>query len=170
MKKRQNAGFSLIELVVAMAVIAVLIGIVYTRYSQANARSIVEKEVETLQTVRRAIMATYGTRSSFAGLNNNVLLAGNAIPDTIRGAAAGQIKNVWTDNGYVVAPTNANQTYSITINQVPDRYCYDISAAVAAQNSDFESLVINGTAINTPADAQAACSNGNNTMVYTGRR
>ncbi len=166
---KKQAGFNLIELLGVIAVIAFLLIVVLSKIGQANDKATVERERGRVLTIKNAIQDIYASRSNYQGLNNQVLLAGTSLTADMR-ASAGEIRNAWRDNGYVITPSGGNNTYSITSSGVPDEFCFDIVNAINPSNVEFESLTVNGGLVNNPTDARSRCQSTSNTITWIGRR
>jgi prepilin-type N-terminal cleavage/methylation domain-containing protein len=168
-KKTNSGGFSLIELLIAIAVIAALTAIVFSNMGQATDSALIDREKQRILTLKRVISNAYGQLNSYNGLDNATMLAGSIIPNDMR-AGVGEIQNSWLDAGYVLTPTNAGDTYTITSSGVPDDYCNDIGNAINPVTVEFETFTVNGANIANPPALAAACTNGANVLAWTARR
>lgn len=81
MKKQQ--GFTLIELMIVVAIIAILAAIALPAYQDYVARSQVSEAMSLASGAKTAVAEKYGDTGNFTGINNTA--AGLAGPNSIRG-------------------------------------------------------------------------------------
>ena len=131
-----NKGFSLVELIVVIAIMAILVGVavpVYTQYiDKANDATDIQA-IDNLEHACKIVALEYDVKVSFAK-NNNTLTAtvakkNDTQADKVVTDAAAQIAEI-------VGATATNGTISITLKGEPILY--------TANNTDKDPMVPNG--------------------------
>lgn len=155
-------GFNLIELMIVIGLVALAIMIGFSIYNAANEKNKVSNFARDLGAIASGIVNTYATSPSYNGLSNTVIMAGNTIPSHMRGTGT-NIKSPWSLAGVTIAPTNADQNFQITVTDIPDGSCQEITSQTF---STYDSVTANGTAVTNPTTAATACAAGANTVVW----
>lgn len=101
MKKTNNKGFSLVELIVVIAIMAVLIGVLaptFTKYVEQSRRA---TDIQTAEEIRQAVLADIAD-GTITGSGTTVTVGtgtGNVMPSTMSGAAAPTIQGTINKGG-----------------------------------------------------------------------
>lgn len=170
-KKNVQKGFTLIELVLVLAIVAALSMLVFTSFNTSNDTNKVNTEVNNINSLSGAIRNMFNTQGNYTGLTNDVILRSISFPESMRvtGAANNLIKNGWVNTGYTVAPatvTSTDDVFRITMLSVPQEACASISSVTYRH---FITLTANNTAVTNVATATTACNSDSNTLIFTGR-
>ena len=104
MKKTNNAGFSLVELIIVIAIMAVLIGVLAPQFIQYVAKSRVSTD---LQNVEEMITATdtYAADHESFSQSGAISISGTVVTLDSSVAAAYGIKNTYTLKGTWTSPS-----------------------------------------------------------------
>ena len=135
MKKTNNKGFSLVELIIVIAIMAVLIGVLapqFIKYVERSRESTDLQNVEEVKTAVETYVADHGEDSSLPASINVVMSKGSYIkPDidlTEYGVASEGIKvksSKWDAASYTYTyPTSGTSAYTWTIPSGSAVYFY----------------------------------------------
>ncbi|MDO5574130.1 MAG: type II secretion system protein [bacterium] len=121
MKKTDNKGFSLVELIIVIAIMAVLMAVLAPQFLKYVESSRVQKDESAAEEYRHATEIAMSNETIYksVGLSDTTTKATVTIPDN--GAIAGntdlikELKNVCGDTVDFTSSTHAGQTYTITI-------------------------------------------------------
>ena len=119
MKKTNNKGFSLVELIIVIAIMAILAGAIAPALIKYIDKSRKSNDVSSAKTIKTAIETALGTESVYEVLTNNsftggtgyttiVFNAGSTTPTTDPGTAATTARTA--DTAYTSAGTNMTVT------------------------------------------------------------
>ena len=131
MKKMNNKGFSLVELIVVIAIMAVLVGVLapqFIKYVESSRRS---TDVSNAQNIQSAVLADIAeSNENFKTSGSGVALTGSGIPSTL-----GEVPKV---KGKKIA--NATFTYNYnaakgTCDVFVGSYCLTSDSGVEAYKS-----------------------------------
>lgn len=173
-KIRNKKGFTLLELLAVLIIIAILGTGLYFILAKVNANNDAKTEDKNIQLVAAAIRSTYGNTASFTGLNAGTtqqLIAANVFPSSI--VVNNALVNKWggtiTLNSTSVAPGTDNY-FDITETQVPATICNRLATITGAS---FPLININGTVFKSialpnpdPTTAVSLCNNKTNTIDF----
>lgn len=171
--KRHQSGFTMIELmiVLALAAIATVIGI--SLYNSNSAQTEIEREVRNLNSLVPLVKQTFMTaQGNYEGLSNTVMLNSKSFPQSMRVNGSNTlIRHSWNNDGVDLSPVNflgtANDSFEITYKSVPAQACQDLMSRVY---KFFEEVAIGGTVVTNVGQISTACGNsGNTTIVVTTR-
>jgi len=94
--KNKKEGFSLIELMVALAIIGVLVALVVSQFATANKQNKINASVKNMAALNAGIAGKFNLKQGYAGITDALLLNTNAVPATMKNGA--HITNVWGGN------------------------------------------------------------------------
>ena len=138
MNKKNNKGFSLVELIVVVAIMAVLVGVLAPAYLKYVENSREKKDLNNLEEVRHAVEVVLADEEAFAMVKNGTVVKIDATGD-----AAGAISsaNVATD------ATAADFTAKVT--EVVGTDCELVSKAYNQEQTI--TILVNGTTVSVVA-------------------
>lgn len=82
-KKKNNKGFSLIELIIAIAILVILTGLLAPQFMKYIEKSRLAKDLQSLDSVYTAVQGTLADETAYTGLITKYKPAGGT--DTIKG-------------------------------------------------------------------------------------
>lgn len=168
----RQGGFSMIELSLALLVIAMLSVPIYYIYKSTSESAKVEAEITNVQGISSAIRRSWRASSDFTGLSESTLISRKQMPEkmvsgtTLMAFGGGVTVTPGSVNG------GSNNAFTITYSMVPTSGCLDFLAGVSG---GFSIVMVGGTTIKSTtqsynqAAAQTSC-NGAETVavVLTG--
>ena len=107
MKKMNNKGFSLVELIVVIAIMAVLVGVLapqFIKYVESSRRS---TDVSNAQNIQSAILADIA-EATWSGTNDSWYIVDETNKPTTLGEAPKIKGNKDNNGGYFYAKANSN--------------------------------------------------------------
>lgn len=136
--KRKNQGFSLVELLIVMAVIAAMAIIAFLAYPRVMAGRNANYESQVLATAAASAKALFAS-GNYSGLNNTVAGRAKFFPDVMHSGANGEtIVNQFGGDVTVSGSTNAGvavttgaRHFAITYEDVPTAVCSRLAPALA---------------------------------------
>jgi prepilin-type N-terminal cleavage/methylation domain-containing protein len=150
--RKKQAGFTLVELVVVLAIIVGAIGAIIARQMSASQSSRVQSEAGNLQAIVGKINSTFAGRSSYAGATTSFLLAQGAFPTSMVNGTS--VVNGW--NGSVtVAPGTGNTTVDITYAGVPSAACLEL---VSNTSRSYRTVTVGSTVVKSATQTEADLS------------
>lgn len=165
-KKNKHAGMTLIELVSALGVSALVIGGALAMYDAASTTHISEQLANDVNSFRVSIKALHSASSGYGATSlNDLLIASKKLPTTF--LSFGSTINHGSLGGTVSAVGNTSN-FTITVTLIPKEVCISL----LPQSSGFLSVKVDARAAITtfpisPATAMAECLLTTSTVVYT---
>lgn len=179
LRNKKHKGFSLLELLLVLGVIAALVVGAFIVYPKVQASQRAEAESKNLATIQAGVKSLYTSASSFSGLTNTVAVGAKVFPDNMLIGTGTSASVVNTFKGIVTvvsANTGPSSTtgssFTITYNNVPAAECTKIISAVAG---NFYIAKVGSTTVKAAgssldvASTSTACNSGGNTntLVFT---
>lgn len=128
--RKKQGGFSLIELAIVIAIVAILLFLVYQRLSKVQNSRIAGDEASNYTQIATDVRTRFGSQGDFAGITPKILIDNGIVPQAmIKGAT---ISTSWNTT-VAVAPaqfTVANDAFAMTYT-VPREQCSDFVTATA---------------------------------------
>lgn len=171
-------GFSLIELLLVLGVLAILLVAAFVVYPQVRDRNQANAEVSNLTTIKANINNLYASRGgNYADLNNTIAVQARAFPQNmVVGAATASdaVQAAW--GGVVTVNEGATaREFTITYNEVPAGVCLGLVSGAAG---NFSQVLVGSTALIPttganvgkfdPGAAAGACAAGAaQTVIFT---
>lgn len=148
--KRQG-GFSLIELAIVIAIVAILLFLVYSRLSKVQNARIANDEASNFTQMMTDVRTRFSTQGTFAGVTPKVLIDNGIVPQAmIKGAT---ISTSWNTTVGVAPATfvAADDAVAMTYT-VPREQCSDF---VTASSPSAAKITVGATVVkNVPATPQ----------------
>lgn len=106
MKKKKVKGFTLVELVICIAIIAILVSIAIPQYSKARLSALVSSHNSNVQTIKSAaIMASMNDGTDNLLEDTKAYLEGNVYPEIPKEISESQSWSITnSDNSIIVQP------------------------------------------------------------------
>lgn len=161
---KKQKGFSLIELVMVLAVISMLTIGVISKYNSANDTQQAQEEVEHINDLSTSVKSMFSTQGNYNGLTNEVVTASVSFPKAMRVPGANEkIKSAWADDGYKVTPSSEGGSpddhFTMVVTKVPKGACVSISSSTYKH---YEVVKANDKQITGVANATTACKDKDN--------
>lgn len=166
-------GFSLIELLLVLGVLAILLVAAFVVYPQVRDRNQANAEVSNLTAIKANVTNLYASKGgNYKGLDNTVAVQARVYPSnmtTLAGTGSGTstANSAWGGDVTTVAGAGTNpRTFTVTYTAVPAGVCLGLVSGAAGNFSDITvggTTVFSGTAPNRsfdPGQAAARCVNG----------
>ena len=177
-KRKSKKGFSLLELLLVLGIIAALVVAAFIVYPKVQASQRAQAESNNIATIQAGVKALYTSASSFTGLTNTVAVQAKIFPDNMLSGTGNTAKPINPFKGNVTlaaaatGPSSAaGSSFTITYANVPAAECVKITIAAAGNfyTAKVGSKVVkaaDGT-LDVAVTAAACNSATNNTLVFT---
>jgi prepilin-type N-terminal cleavage/methylation domain-containing protein len=172
---RRQAGLTLIELLIALALIAFLTFLIFGRGNEAQIRADVSSERDFVQSLLPSIRQQK-TGASYAGVTATTLINSGTI-DKSRISGTSLVNTVSSPLTIAAASFNGgtDNAFQLTNPGLPRATCVTVSQSLASI-SFVQQLTINGTLVKdttanlepTAATIGAGCTDQNNSVVIVG--
>ncbi len=164
---RKNGGFALTELLLAIGIIALILGAVAAIAISTSASQTAQSEARLLDSAAGKIRSIYSSRADFAGLNTQASIDVEAWPTNM--VDAGSVYNAWGGGVTVTAPAPnaysgqvASRLFQIDSKNVSQDAC----ASFATANTSALAVEVAGTPVYErgnaaldPVDSAAVAAN-----------
>lgn len=169
-QNKKQAGFSLLELLLVVGVGALLLLAGIGTYRLVTQGTSANEAVRVLTTLKEK------TQRAFQGQSSYGTASADLVPTlvTMRAFPAGVLddsdtpRHSWGDT--IAVTVNADtQMFDITFNNVPDDACVNLGTTFDTDDTDFDSLSVNGGDV-TSMDATTlagVCTAGDNDLVWS---
>lgn len=171
--KSSQYGLTMIELMIGLAIAAIVTVIGISLYSSNSAQTEIEREVRNMNSLVPLVKQTFMTaQGNYDGLTNTVMLNSKTFPQNMRvGSSNTLIRHSWNNDGVDLTPVNffgtANDSFTITYKSVPAQACQDLMVRLY---KFFEQVEINGNVVGNVGDVSTQCgTSGNATIILTTR-
>jgi prepilin-type N-terminal cleavage/methylation domain-containing protein len=178
--RKSKKGFSLLELLLVLGIIAALVVAAFIVYPKVQASQRAQAESNNIATIQAGVKALYTSASSFTGLTNSVAVQAKIFPDNMLSGSGSSATPINAFKGNVVVasadtgPSAATgSSFTITYSNVPAAECTKIITAAAG---NFYTAGV-GTAGNVKAaggvldvaETATQCESGgnSNTLIFT---
>ncbi|HGY8314653.1 TPA: type 4 pilus major pilin, partial [Escherichia coli] len=137
-KRKSKKGFSLLELLLVLGIIAALVVAAFIVYPKVQASQRAQAESNNIATIQAGVKALYTSASSFTGLTNSVAVQAKIFPDNMLSGSGSSATPINAFKGNVVVasadtgPSEATgSSFTITYSNVPAAECTKIITAAA---------------------------------------
>jgi prepilin-type N-terminal cleavage/methylation domain-containing protein len=113
---KKTKGFTLIEMIVVVAIIAILMGIVITKSSDAKAKSRDAKRISDIANMQLSLELYFDRCNQYPALTNNPLNSAYKIPDLNSGSTCPSGITLATFLGKVPTPPLTGEFYEYSLN------------------------------------------------------
>ncbi len=167
---KKPRGFSLIELLLVLGVLAILLVAAFVVYPQVRDKQIVNRELTSLRMMTVGIQNMYASRRDYTGLNFNVVVQAKLVPEHMRNSA-GRAQGL---NGAVIqfAPYGESDTtlvsgerrtrFRVFYPVLPAKYCVPLVQGVLEFS---DSVYVGGSTISFDASHHISKEDGPDTVV-----
>lgn len=179
--RNTSKGFSLIELLLVLGVLAILLVAAFVVYPQVRDRNQANTEVSNLTSIKANINNLYASRGgNYADLETSTAVQARALPSSMVGGnfVSGTPAAAWggaVDVGSAADPANAApanaRTFGIQYTNVPEGVCLGLVSGAA---TNFTQVSVGGSNLITnnqfdPAAAAEACGGtaGPKTIIFS---
>lgn len=148
--KAKHAGFSLIELLLVLGVLAILLIAAFVVYPQVRDRNQINQELTNLTAIKANVSSLYASRRNYESLNTGIANQARVFPSSINGGdyrdGAGLTPSWGGSIGIGPYPVaiggyGANGTYMISYTDVPQSVCLGFLSGAAP---NFLRMSVNG--------------------------
>jgi len=171
-RRRNERGFTMIELLIAVVVIAVAAAAVFATWTLISAGQTAQNEAQTLVGMVAETRGLYSAQGNFTGVTPTVLIGARLVPESMS-VDANTLNSSWNEEVLVQPVGPGDRELQITYEAVPVDVC---TRFVQRSEAAFRLIDVNGTIVkNTPAgidelDATAlaeGCAGGPGAVVFT---
>lgn len=179
-RKKNIKGFSLLELLLVLGIIAALIVGAFIVYPKVRSSQQAEAEAKNIATIKANLLSLYAPVADVTGVNNTVAINAQIFPDNMLVKSGGTVTDVVNafKGKVVLTTTNYVSMGKVFINlsyaAVPQEVCAKLISAVSGT---MDQIVINGNTIKSdissvafsPSTASTICTNAGNssTIVFS---
>ena len=136
--KKSKKGFSLLELLLVLGIIAALVVAAFIVYPKVQASQRAQAESNNIATIQAGVKALFTSASSFTGLTNSVAVQAEIFSDKMISGSGSADKTINAFKGNVTlaadktGPSGADgSSFTITYENVPASECTKIITAAA---------------------------------------
>lgn len=165
--KRNKKGFSLLELLLVLGIIAALIISAFIVYPKVQAAQRSESTLKNIATIQSGVRSLYSGTANYEGINNSVLINANVFPENLLkdGGSGVEVVNEFGGNIEIkstFASGIANAAFSIKYYNVPSDECIRISTALS---NNVSSIRVNNIATTYISLLATKCSSSNSNTI-----
>lgn len=173
--QRNQSGFSLVEILLVLGIIAILAIAAFIIFPQVQASNRANAEQSNIQTVTAGIKSLYGATRNYDGITEGVVNQARIFPASMNGGNFGltsPITSSWSAP-VTVTPvgTAPARQFAITYDAVPSEVCTRLVPGLA---QNFEIVTVGtatvkaaGSTAVDPGAVVTACASGAQTVVFT---
>ena len=180
--KKSKKGFSLLELLLVLGIIAALVVAAFIVYPKVQASQRAQAESNNIATIQAGVKALFTSASSFTGLTNSVAVQAKIFPDNMLSGSGSAAKPINAFKGNVTlaadktGPSGADgSSFTIIYSNVPAAECTKIITAVAGNfyaagvgNVGNGNVKTAGEVLDVAKTAMLCQNGGNsNTLIFT---
>jgi prepilin-type N-terminal cleavage/methylation domain-containing protein len=158
--RASQGGFSLIELMIVLALGAVILFAAIGNYGSTNSQAQTDAEVRALNTLIPLVKQTFGSaQGNYTGLSNAIMLRAANFPDTMKSPlGTPNIRHSWEDDGIDLDANGTNdEFFTITYKDVPTGSCQDVLTRVY---KFFIEVTVGGVTVTNIGEISDECAKG----------
>ena len=134
-KRRQN-GFSLLEILLVLAIAAALVIGAFIVYPKVQAAARADAESKNISTIVAGVKSLYTSSSTYTGLTNEVAINAKIYPDNMINGTSTTPINAWKGEVTIAAADTGSSgvegsSFTITYKSVPAIECAKIVSSTA---------------------------------------
>lgn len=144
--KKSKKGFSLLELLLVLGIIAALVVAAFIVYPKVQASQRAEAESSNIAAIQAGVKSLYAASPSYTGLTTQVGVQANVFPDNMLSGSGSDATPINVFKGEVTlaaAATGPSKTagssFTITYNSVPANECAKIVSSIGP---NFDSVTV----------------------------
>lgn len=138
--RRPSLGFSLIELLLVLGVLAILLVAAFVVYPQVRDDSLAERTTKTTMSVAAGVESLFHN-SSYSGLNNAMAIDANLVPDhMVVEQGSPDLASEWGGSVSVSAAGANSRGWRIVYEDVPEQIC---NRLIGGLGGHFSIIAIN---------------------------
>lgn len=170
---RKQAGASLIEIIMVVALMALITIAALTYYNSANEASKVNQAVADITALSSTIRATFASQGDYDGLSEEMIYKMQSVNSNMKSSNANHLKHGWsqaTDAIDVETSSSDVSMFEITYARLPQAACQDIASRLIGR---FETMTVGSASIDddaTIADIMGACADSNSNSITVEQR
>lgn len=150
--QKQQRGFSLVELLLVLGVLAILLVAAFVVFPQVRDRNQANAEVTNLTTTKAGINNLYASKGGvYTGLTNTVAINARVYPTSM--TASGSSLSSWGGAVTTAVDGSNPRRFTITYADVPQGVCLGLVSGAA---SNFEQIEVGETPVITDSAGEAA--------------
>lgn len=135
-KGNKQSGFTLLELLLVLGIIAVLAIAAFVIYPKVQASNRAQTESSNVQTIAAGVKSLYASTGDYTGLDNDTVLAAKIYPTTMVNADSTASNSSFGQPVDVAVNATDERTFDITYTGVPAEVCTKLASGVGANFVD----------------------------------
>jgi Tfp pilus assembly protein PilW len=163
----RQAGATLLEALAFLGIAAIIVVGAISMFKTAQGSSQANAMLQQITGMKSTIRVLYATQASYAGLSDAMLIAGKAVPDTLR-ITGGQIFSSFGGRVYVQHDGAMADGYSIVYGEVPSDVCIKV---LSQSQKNWHHIDVDWTETIHPkssvSDINTACTSFGKTVEIT---
>ena len=169
MRKGFNKGFSLIELLLVLAVATGVVAATFYGYSKVQAHNRVNRATHDLASISKAMNAILTTRPTIA--EANTMLTSKALPSSMTDRT-GSFVNAYGGKLTITAHSGSDDFYDVSYYNVPSDACIELVSASKAiyrtiTNTSYSPKITAASSVNDIASFCSGFTSSSSVMVFT---